>query len=166
MSRSILMDSLLTRLRSAVRRRCTLTWSLSATSIPASLPPQVSPPQPRPLRIQLTIYHRSFDLQVRWNRQAYHREVREGKKSFRCRLAPLAQIFLIAFAPRWGKILRHQQQIFAPGASSRQLHRCPMRIPFHNTYLITTHNVFAHILTIIIGSRRVGQGFIQIRMGS
>ena len=55
----------------------------------------------------LTIYNRSLDLQVRWNWQAYHREVREGKN-----ISLLSQIYpsplcllagLIAkFAPRWG----------------------------------------------------------------
>lgn len=45
----LLIDSVLTALCSTVRKRCTSTWSLSATSIPASPPPLVSsnrtPPQ-------------------------------------------------------------------------------------------------------------------------
>jgi hypothetical protein len=43
---SSLMDSWLTRLRAVVRKRCTSTWSLSATSILASPPPPVSLPRP------------------------------------------------------------------------------------------------------------------------
>ena len=54
---------------STVKRRLISTSSLSATSIPASRPPLVS--------LVLTIFERlakkrrSFDLQVRWYRQAY-----------------------------------------------------------------------------------------------
>jgi hypothetical protein len=67
---------------SAVRRRCTLTWSLSATSTPESPPPPaVSLPSPNDRVVtQLTIGYR-LDLQVRWYRQAYYREVREGTVS-------------------------------------------------------------------------------------
>jgi hypothetical protein len=80
-SRSILMDSWLTALRAAVRKRCTSTWSLSATSILASLPPPVSRPNSLDLRLEhrAHIHNRSLDLQVRRYRQAYYREVREGK---------------------------------------------------------------------------------------
>jgi len=42
----ISMDSLLTYLCLAVRRRCTSTWSLSATSIPENPPPPVSSADP------------------------------------------------------------------------------------------------------------------------
>jgi hypothetical protein len=67
---------------SAVRRRCTLTWSLSATSTPESPPPPaVSLPSPNDRGVtQLTMGYR-LDLQVRWYRQAYYREVREGTAS-------------------------------------------------------------------------------------
>ena len=62
----------------AVRRRCTLTWSLSATSTPASRPPPVvSIPFRTNAGYNSSQWDR-LDLQVRWYRQAYHREVREG----------------------------------------------------------------------------------------
>jgi hypothetical protein len=54
-SQYILMNTSLTSRRYAVKKRCTLTWSLSATSIPASRPPLVS---------RSAIYlHRSITLQ-------------------------------------------------------------------------------------------------------
>ncbi len=75
------MGSWLTGLRAVVRKRCTSTWSSSATSILASPPPPVSLPTTLDLCLEhrAHIYNRSFDLQVRRYRQAYHREVREGK---------------------------------------------------------------------------------------
>jgi len=108
---SSLMDSWLTRLRAVVRKRCTSTWSLSATSILASPPPPVSLRQPSisASNIALTIHNRSFDLQVRRYRQAYHREVREGKNS--TPLLPLHINFhLIAiFLPLGGVEIRFPQ---------------------------------------------------------
>ena len=110
-SRSILMDSWLTALRAAVRKRCTSTWSLSATSILASLPPPVSRPNSLDLRLEhrAHIHNRSLDLQVRRYRQAYHREVREGKNS--TPLLPLHINFhLIAiFLPLGGVEIRFPQ---------------------------------------------------------
>jgi hypothetical protein len=62
----------------AVKRRCTSTWSSSATSTPASpRPPAVSTPPRAIAGSSAHIQHR-LDLQVRRYRQAYHREVREG----------------------------------------------------------------------------------------
>jgi len=105
------MDSWLTRLRAVVRKRCTSTWSLSATSILASLPPPVSRPNSLDLRLEhrAHIHNRSLDLQVRRYRQAYHREVREGKNS--TPLLPLHINFhLIAiFLPLGGVEIRFPQ---------------------------------------------------------
>jgi hypothetical protein len=63
-----------------VRRRLISTSSLSATSTPASRPPQAVSCTPSAPAIGIFAHRISrLDLQVRWYRQAYDREVREGE---------------------------------------------------------------------------------------
>jgi hypothetical protein len=71
------------------------------------------PPNSLDLRLEhrAHIHNRSLDLQVRRYRQAYHREVREGKNI--SSLLPCLQFLPYRdFAPRWGKFASHNQQNF------------------------------------------------------
>jgi hypothetical protein len=101
-SQYILMNTSLTSRRYAVKKRCTLTWSLSATSIPASRPPLVS---------RSAIYlHRSITLQSYTGHLIYKcggidkRTIEKFEKVRYISLQAFIFIKLIAlFAPRWGK---------------------------------------------------------------
>jgi hypothetical protein len=65
-----------------------------------------------PQNIKLTYNHRPLDLQVRWNRQAYHREVREGKQFDLFVVTPHFLHLIANFAPRWGRFWRPQSILF------------------------------------------------------
>jgi hypothetical protein len=102
---SSLMDSWLTRLRAVVRKRCTSTWSLSATSILASPPPPVSLPRP-------VIYASNIALTYITGHLIYKcggidkrtiekfEKVRIPHRCCRCtQISTLSRFF----APRWGR---------------------------------------------------------------
>ncbi len=101
---SSLMDSWLTRLCAVVRKRCTSTWSLSATSILASPPPPVSLPRP-------SIYASNIALTYITGHLIYKcggidkRTIEKFEKvriPHRCCLAPISTLSRF-FAPRWGR---------------------------------------------------------------
>lgn len=102
---SSLMDSWLTRLRAVVRKRCTSTWSLSATSILASPPPPVSLP-PRS-----SIYASNIALTYITGHLIYKcggidkRTIEKFEKvrfPLRCRRGTNFHLSRF-FAPRWGR---------------------------------------------------------------
>ena len=108
-----------------VKKRCTSTWSLSATSI------QANPPPPVQLRAILTPLHilihlRTFDLQVRWYRQAYYREIREGTS--------IILVLSDAF----------QFRVFCGGASLPRRDRRKFSYRTHNKASTTTNADSAH----------------------
>lgn len=164
-SRSILMDSWLTPLRAAVRKRCTSTWSSSATSILASPPPPVSLPQP-------SIYDSSIALTYITGHLIYKCggiDKRTIEKFEKVRIPPRRRLcthFLPYrdFAPRWGKVASHNQQFFATGHFWRGNQRCLLP----KIHLISTRHQISlvQLLTRSKGSRRVGQGFFQVCVGS
>ena len=59
----------------------------------------------------LTHTYRALDLQVRWNRQAYHREVREGKIATSLHSFVFSFRLIAKIAPRWGSFASNK---FAP----------------------------------------------------
>ena len=166
-SRLILMGSWLTALRAAVRKRCTSTWSSSATSILASLPPPVSLPTSLNLRLEQRahIHNRSLDLQVRRYRQAYYREVREGKNISSSLPSPRIA-GLIAILPLGGAdFASHNQQNFCARTffgTTTSVACCPTTpIIFYTASISLVQSLIRSA-----GSRRVGQGFFQVCVGS
>lgn len=162
---------------------------------------------PPPSNDGLTIHNRSLDLQVRWNRQAYHREVREGMNylnyfavfhhSFHASILPLtplsaglgwaglSQILPLGGAfhnrffcapersrcsarlasPRLAAIAAQQPHHHLPiYLHARQHHRTAPQYHITISYLLI--QCLLQSLTLIIGSRRIGQGFFQVCVGS
>ena len=108
-----------------VRRRCTLTWSLSATSTPESPPPLVS------------LLHRTHR---RYRTQAH---IHIGHLIYKCGGIDK-------------RTIEKFEKVRFPAASSVFLQFYPS-LPYRM--------FFSSWLTTITGSRRVRQGFFQVRLG-
>lgn len=151
-----------------VKRRFISTSSLSATSTPASrlLPVGSSIPS-YALSFSSSSWsiYRTFDLQVWWYRQAYYREIREGTAG---------NFFTLIIAPPrchvGGGGAKHLAQTFCASQVLRQhpslvsIASCDLHP--HILFGTVVHSLSILVLTGLSGSRRVGQGFIQVRMGA
>jgi hypothetical protein len=110
------------------------------------------------------IHNRSLDLQVRRYRQAYHREVREGKNF--TSLSPWHKFLPYRdFLPLGGVEIRFPQssKFCARTFLARQRALVAAHHPFHS-YIASMSLI--QLLIHFTGSRRVGQGFLQVCVGS